>query len=202
MPAVAAPPVSNLKWGDSRGLQQTCERRDWQIRDPAWRKRESKRPRLAKKQRNWRNSEFCWRKKNYSSLAATCSNRQLSQKDICNRSCLWQLAHGIWLFLGAYVPAQCEYFVSCACPSCPFWGFFFMDHSDFYLNFTWVLFTHIFASSWAFMPLLHCLRCQARAILVQIHCQFAGGTGAAGLSPRALPSQPETGFNAYHTFAI
>ena len=43
---------------DSRGLPQTCERRDWRIRDPTWRKRD---PTWRKSDPTWRKSEFCWR---------------------------------------------------------------------------------------------------------------------------------------------
>ena len=70
-----------------------------------------------------------------------------------------------------------------------------MDHNDFYLN---VLLPLIF--TWTFM--FHCLRGQTRAIPVQIHCQYAGGAGAAGPWLPARPNAPESGFHAYHTFAI
>ena len=48
---------------DSRGLSETCERRDWRIRDPTWRKRD---PTWRNSNESWRKSELCWRKKIYS----------------------------------------------------------------------------------------------------------------------------------------
>ena len=70
-----------------------------------------------------------------------------------------------------------------------------MDHHDLYLN---SLLPHIFV--WTFM--LHCLRGQTREISVQIHCQYVDVAATAGPWQPARPNPQETGFHAYHTFAI
>ena len=48
---------------DSRGLQETCERRDWRIRDPTWRRNPTWRKSEKSDEISQRKSEFCWRKK-------------------------------------------------------------------------------------------------------------------------------------------